>query len=295
LGVSACTPATTRFRELAIDSLAQLPPFSPVLNQLMASLASPEVSFARLGALIEQDTVLTANVLRLVNSALYGRSGTVSSVRAAVSILGLNRLRNYVFGLSVSNLWSKVKMPPGWDMGRFNRHALATALLADLIAQRSPCEYPEGAFAGGLLHDIGRLMIAVALPAEHGRIETLVAGRGCPAHEAEMEILGLTHAELSADALHRWRLPAEIQHAVRFHHRPEELASSTGAGRPALAAVLHAADAASACLGFPGAASTAAFNADPAAAFSPLGLADDAEAIVTSFLTEWKMLSQTLN
>jgi HD-like signal output (HDOD) protein len=257
-------------------------------------MASEEVSFARLGAQIEQDTVLAANVLRLVNSALYGRRGTVSSVRAAVAILGLNRLRNYVFGLSVSNLWSKVKTPPGWDMGRFNRHALATGLLADLIAQKVPCEYAEGAFASGLLHDIGRLMIAVALPAEHVRIETLSAQRGCPAEEVEAEILDVTHAELSADALNRWHLPVAIQRAVRFHHRPGESPSVSSDGRLPLAAIVHAADAAAASLGFPGSPSAPASSPDPMAAFSPLGLNGAAESIVTSFLNEWKMLSQTL-
>jgi HD-like signal output (HDOD) protein len=262
-----------------------------VLNQLLASMASEDVSFAKLGLQIEQDTVLAANVLRLVNSALYGRRGTVSSVRAAVAIMGLNKLRNFVFGLSVSNLWSRVKTPPGWDMGKFNRHALATGLLADLIAQRIPAEFAEGAFAGGLLHDIGRLMIAVALPAEHLKIESLAAESARPVEEIETEILEVTHAELSADALNRWHLPAPIQRAVRFHHRPDAAPRISGDGCLPLAAVLHTADAAAVSLGFPDAG-----PADPGGP-SPLeriGLNGSSETILASFETEWKALGQIL-
>jgi hypothetical protein len=130
-----------------MKSLDQLPPFSPVVNSLMASLADEDVSFAHLASVIERDSVLAGNVLRLVNSALYGRRGTISSVRAAVSILGLTKLRNYVLGLSVARIWAKAKTPPSWDMERFNLHGTAVAVLADLIVQKGPFDYPEGAFA----------------------------------------------------------------------------------------------------------------------------------------------------
>ncbi len=157
------------YKTLALRSLDQLPPFSPILNRLMASLADEEVSFADIAALIERDTVLSANVLKLVNSALYGRRGTVSSVRAAVSILGLNKLRNAVLGLSVSRIWNRMKTPASWDMGRFNQHSAAVAVLADILVQQVEVEYPEGAFAAGLLHDLGRLIIATSLPTSSNR------------------------------------------------------------------------------------------------------------------------------
>ena len=93
--------------------------------------------------------MLSGNVLRLVNSALYGRRGTVSSVRAAVPMLGINKLRNYVLGISVARLWAKVKTPASWSMKRFNDHSVAVAVMADLLVQRIDVEYPEGAFIAG--------------------------------------------------------------------------------------------------------------------------------------------------
>jgi len=81
-------------------------------------------------------------------------------------------------------------------------------------------EYPEGAFAAGIFHDLGLLLIAVAFHASHGRIQRLLeAGYGSVA-ECEMEVLGVSHADLSADALALWNLPVDIQRAVRCHHEP---------------------------------------------------------------------------
>ena len=209
------------YRDLALKSLDHLPPFSPVLNHLMASMANEDVSFAQLGAVIERDTVLTGNVLRLVNSALYGRRGTISSVRAAVSILGINKLRNYILGLSVARMWSKVRTPPAWSMARFNDHSVATAVLADMLVQKTAVEYPEGAFAAGLLHDLGRMVIANSLPDEFERIQKMQAESGKPLEVCEHEILDCTHSELSAAVLTRWNLPALIQKAVLYHHRAD--------------------------------------------------------------------------
>ena len=219
--VSLSTVHRVSYKDLALKSLDHLPPFSPVLNHLIATMANEDVSFAELGAVIERDTVLTGNVLRLVNSALYGRRGTVSSVRAAVSMLGISKLRNYVLGLSVSQMWSKVRTPASWSMARFNDHSVATAVLADLLVQKTPVEYPEGAFAAGLLHDLGRMVIANALPEEFERILKMQVETGKPQEVCEHEVLDCTHSELSAAVLTRWNLPAPIQKAVLYHHRAD--------------------------------------------------------------------------
>jgi HD-like signal output (HDOD) protein len=204
-------------KEKALRSLGTLPPFSPILTRLLAALAAEDVSFAALGDLIEKDTVVAANILHLVNSALYARRGSISSVRHAISLLGASKLRNAVLGMSIARVWNRVKMPSSWSMARFNMHSAAVAVLSDLLSQRLPVEYPEGAFVAGLLHDAGRLLIALALPQEYERILEMYSG-GRPMTECEREILGFTHAELSAEALKYWKLPEEIRIAVRDHH-----------------------------------------------------------------------------
>jgi len=210
-------------RQKALRGLGDLPPFSPILNKLMATLASDDVSFAQLAELIEKDTVLAGNVLRLVNSALYGRRGTISSVRHAVSLVGLAKLRNTVMTLSVSRLWADSRAPKGWPAARFNLHGVATAVMTDLLAQRLPAEFPEGGFVAGLLHDIGLLLIATSLPHEFGEIRRLHVEEGLALEEAERNVIGMDHADISAAALNRWNLPVPIQKAVRYQFAEEHM------------------------------------------------------------------------
>lgn len=212
------TPPAHDLKEKALRSLSALPPFSPILSRLLATLAAEDVSFAALGDLIEKDTVVAGNILHLVNSALYARRGTISSVRHAIALLGVNKLRNAVLGMSIARVWNRVKMPANWSMMRFNMHSAAVAILSDLLAQRVPVEYPEGAFVAGLLHDTGRLLIAMALPQEFIRILARYAGGEMSMIACEREVLGFTHAELSYEALNYWKLPEQIQIAVRDHH-----------------------------------------------------------------------------
>ena len=110
--------APSDVRDQALRALAKLPPFSPILNRLIASLAQEDISFAKISDLIEKDTVLAGNVLRLVNSALYGLRGTVNSIRHAVALLGIAKLRNATLSMSVARMWSQVKTPPGWAMAQ---------------------------------------------------------------------------------------------------------------------------------------------------------------------------------
>lgn len=269
-------------QEKALKALGDLPPFSPILNRLLATLAGADVSFTKLGDLIEKDTVVTGNLLHLVNSALYGRRGTVNSVRHALSLLGLDKVRNAVLGMSITMMWKKVKMPPSWSMARFNMHSSASGVLSDLLAQRLQVSYPEGAFVAGLLHDVGRLLIALGLPQQHDQIVQLC--KGGRAHlEAEQEILGFTHPELSAKALKVWNLPEPIQDAALRHHDP---------AADGLARVVNAANQYVNSAGYAILPEGDSDFMDPAAVQS-LGLAPEKlELVLTDFETEYKALVQ---
>ena len=226
-------------RQRAIDSLSKLPPFSPILSKLLASLVGEDVSFMVLGDLIEKDTVMSATILKVVNSAAYARRGSVNSVRRALSVLGIGKIRNTVLAMSISRMMNQAKPPAGWSMERFNKHAAAVAMLGDLLAQKVDTEYPEGAFVAGLLHDIGRLLIAMGLPREYAEISRLYRQSDRPWFECEKEVLGFHHAGLSADAMGEWKLPDPIREAILWHHEPPAIQ----AGKPVpLALVLRAAN-----------------------------------------------------
>jgi HD-like signal output (HDOD) protein len=267
-----------------------LPPFSAILSKLLASLAGEDVSFVVLGDLIEKDPVVAGNVLRVVNSALYARRGSVNSVRHALSVLGVEKVRNTVLAMSISRMLHQAETPPGWSMERFNKHSAAVAMLSDLIAQHvRGVEYPEGAFVAGLLHDVGRLLIVMGLPEEHGRILRLHRASARPWADCEQEVLGFDHAGLSADVMTQWKLPEPIGEAILLHHAPPV------EGKVTLARVLSAADAYVNAIGISILPEPAGElpKQDPSCVFAPLGLNPDAiQRLVESFHAEYDAIAQ---
>lgn len=270
-------------RERALSSLDRLPPFSPILNRLLATMSKEDVSFSQLADLIEKDTVLAGNVLRLVNSALYSFHGTVNSVRHAVSILGLNKLRNIAMSMSIARMWTQVRTPSGWSGARFNLHSVATAVLCDLISQHVTVPYPEGGFVAGLLHDIGKLLIAISLPDEYAKILEMMHAEDKPAIQCEMQLIGTTHTELTGAVLAKWNLPIPIQKAGMFHHNPEEAAE----GELHLAHLVRAADRIANDLGHSLAPSQIVEEPDNEY-LEAIGLAEERESLIASFEPEFE-------
>ncbi|HEV8038171.1 MAG TPA: HDOD domain-containing protein [Bryobacteraceae bacterium] len=285
----SAAPSNVNAKEQALRALAQLPPFSPILNRLIASLAQEDVSFAKISDLIEKDTALAGNVLRLVNSALYGLRGTVNSIRHAVSLLGIAKLRNATLSMSVARMWSQVKTPPGWSMARFNLHSVGVAILADLLTQQREVEYAEGAFAAGLFHDLGLLLVALGLPEEYKQITLLHKQSPKWIIEYEQQVLGLTHLELSAEALAVWNLPEPIQTAVRFAETPDLDPTVAPPDGISLSRVLNIADRYVKGVG----TSLSLFEGTPEdgqLALESLGLGDRLPEVLTEFQTEFSAI-----
>lgn len=283
---TATTPTGATVRERSLRALEKLPPFSPILNRLIASLANEDVSFAKIAELIEMDTVLAGNILKLVNSALYGFAGSVNSIRHAVSLLGVNKLRNAALSMSVARMWGQVKTPAGWSTPNFNQHSVGVGILADLLAQRCNVVYAEGAFAAGLFHDLGLLLVAIGLQEEYKQMSLLCQQNQQWALEYEIQVLGMTHAEISAEALAQWNLPEEIQTAVRYHGSPELDSTPLKAGQLSLSRVLNAADRHVKGLGV----FVSLFenpSEDGAAALEALGLGDRVPKILEEFENEF--------
>jgi putative nucleotidyltransferase with HDIG domain len=256
----------------------------------MASIAGEDVSFAVLGDLIEKDTVIAANVLRVVNSAVYARRGSVNSVRHALSVLGIEKVRNTVLAMSIARMLHQTRTPTGWSMERFNRHSAAVAMFADMLAQRTNTDYPEGAFVGGLLHDMGQLLVAMALPSEYAEIRRAAARSQRSTVACELEVLGFDHTLLSADALEEWKIPQQILDAVAAHHSidPPESSNLT------LAHVLRAADEVIDVVGLTIEDPLPIDDADARiqASLSTIGLSDKAQVeLMEQFETEYKAIA----
>lgn len=209
-----------RYKALALESLRQLPPFSPVFTKLMESLARENVSVAELADWIEKDAIIAGQLLRTVNSSAYGIRGTVSSVRHAIAVMGISKLRNLALGLSVLRIFTRIRVPKSWSTSRYNLHSAATAIMADQLVLYRASEFGEGAFIAGLLHDIGRMVIAISLTPQYEVIQQMELETGAPIWRCEQEVLGFSHAELAGLILQRWNLPKPIQVAAETHHYP---------------------------------------------------------------------------
>jgi HD-like signal output (HDOD) protein len=236
MGVSVITPSPLRAQTLRC--LDRLPKMSPMLTQLLGQLSKRNCEINDLVETVERDPMLSGQILRLANSAIFGRLRPVSSVRHGVAMIGTAALRKFALGSSISNLFSRTKMAKNFSVRRFNVHSVATATLLELLSEEVSFEFGQDAFLAGLLHDVGKLLIAVSLPRQYDDILALTAVNGATLIEAERDVIGIDHAELSALAISRWELSEGIQSAAADHHQPPE-----PSGKPKLSLGAHHADA----------------------------------------------------
>ncbi|MBY0503343.1 MAG: HDOD domain-containing protein [Bryobacteraceae bacterium] len=206
-----------------LDKLSELPPFSPVLVKLLGTFGQANISCGTLAGLIEQDPVMAGSVLRLANSSLYSQKSTVTSIAAAINLIGTDRLRNVVTALSVSQMWKRLPAVEGWSTADFNEHGLAVAILGATLADQMPNDFAEGAFLAGLLHGVGKLLVVMAAPDDYREILRRYEAEGNTKSwvQLERDVLDTDHPSLSALALEQWKIAEPIRRAVAWHQDPE--------------------------------------------------------------------------
>jgi len=174
---------------------------------------------------VASDPSMTAKILQLVNSAFFGIARRVSNPTEAVQFLGVGRVRSLVLSLHVFSCFEKVHAK-NFSIERVWKHSLATGLVAQKIArmQRVDRAVVDETYVAGMLHDIGKVMLASSMPDEYEKAVNLAASEKLPLVEAEREIFGVTHAQVGAYLLGLWGLPITIVEAIAFHHHPQESA-----------------------------------------------------------------------
>ncbi|SHK66784.1 HDOD domain-containing protein [Rhodothermus profundi] len=213
--------------EYIYESVRSLPPLPAAVERLLAMSREPEVDFRKVSQVIESDPALTARILRAANSAFYGVSRRVQTVRQAIVLLGHEVIINLALGVSVLNLKRNLlKQWPG-DPAAFWRHSLSVALLARELARQLKLADSEGAFVAGLLHDIGKLVLL----SHHGVVyaQALLAARQSPdpLFLLERELFDVDHAAAGYALCQHWNLPEALAQAVAEHHAEEPPASGT--------------------------------------------------------------------
>ena len=188
--------------------------------KLLAMVDDPSMRVSQIEKILRQDPGLTANVLRLANSAYFGIPSKVGSIRQAVILLGLKRLIQMVIAACVSAIMDKPV--PGYNLppGELWRHSIAVSVAAEGLVKELKVDAGEEIFTAALLHDVGKLVLGEFVKEDFKQIETAVS-EGIAFETAETIVLGTNHADTGARILTNWSLPTEIVNAVRWHHAPE--------------------------------------------------------------------------
>lgn len=222
-------------REVLLSHLERLPSLPQVVSELLTSFASEEVDVGTIAEQIAHDQALAARVLRVANSSFYGLQCKVGTINEAVVVLGFRAVRSMVLAVGVNGVF-KPEHCPGFDSSGYLRHCVGVGMVARQLAPG--CGHsPEQAFVGGVLHDIGQLLLADIFPVEFGAALAYRQQHDCHPTVAERDVLGIDHAEVGGLLAQAWRFPAALHEAIAEHHAP----ASALAG--SLANLIHVADA----------------------------------------------------
>jgi putative nucleotidyltransferase with HDIG domain len=221
--------------EQVLARLQQLPALPTVVTELLASFDNEDVDIGQVVWLIARDQTLTARLLRVANSPFYALQSRVGTINEAVVVLGFRAVRSMVLAIAMRQVL-RADHCAGFDPQGYVNHSLGVALAARGLAQTTG-RNPELAFVGGILHDIGELVLASCFSEQYAAALVYQARHDCPLIVAESDILGLDHAAVGGLLADSWRFPASLKSAVAEHHSPSAALADS------LADLTHVADA----------------------------------------------------
>ncbi len=210
-----------RLKTLA-GQMRVLPSFPALYLEIMKAIETPDAPLQTINELIVKDPGLTAKILQIVNSAAMGLKEKVNDPMEAVQQLGLTTVRSLALSAHVFTCFS-ASLRINFPVNALWNHLMKCGEMARVIMRAEDADhaYVEAAYTAGLLHDVGKLMMADSMPSQFQKVVTDAMVRNVPSYEIEMEVFGATHAGLAAYLLGLWGLPAPIVEAVAFHHTPE--------------------------------------------------------------------------
>jgi putative nucleotidyltransferase with HDIG domain len=199
-----------------------LPSLGSINKALQGLLLMEQRYTAQIAEIIRRDPSLTARLLRLVNSVYYGLATPVNSIEEAVFYLGVREIRQLVVVTPVIEDFQRLTSQCDFPWREFWQHSIGVALLTREIASAAQLPNDESDYVAGLVHDIGKLVMAWAFPDHFTEIHRQAIQGTRDLIEIENEVLGMAHPELGALYLERHRLPELMIKTARFHHEPEK-------------------------------------------------------------------------
>ena len=201
-----------------IANLGDLPPLPQVAAQVLRLAADPDSTTEELQRVITTDQALTAQILKIANSAMFGMVREVRTLTQAIMTLGFSTIKSVVIASSAKNLYSRGGT--GLQERLLWEHALITALSARAYARSFRSPRIEEAFLGGLMHDIGKSVMGIKFPERYGALVRTIYNEQADGLEAELELFGFDHTMVGEAILRSWNLASSLERCVRYHHDP---------------------------------------------------------------------------
>lgn len=205
--------------EMVLHHSGELPALPKAACHIMAVIEDPRTTATKLESALAMDQALTAKVLRIANSPFYGAVREIKTVSEAIVRLGFVAIRNWTLVTAARSVF----LAPGAGMlyQKIWRQSVMSAMAGQLVAQVAGRDDPEAVFIGGLMQNIGQLVLARSNPELFQEILNVSADDGRPYHEVEKEMLGFDHGALGSLLIREWNLSQELEEAVRWHHNFE--------------------------------------------------------------------------
>ena len=212
--------------------LPEMPTTAFELNEIVAD---PTASAHSIAEVVNKSPSLATLLLKIVNSSFYGFPSKINNISRAVTIIGTREITGLALGLSIVKVFKDI--PEGViDIRSFFRHSIACGIIARILAAKKNIPQTEQMFVGGLLHDIGRLIIYKYFPDQAMTLLSLAATSDNLLYQQENRFLGGNHSLIGQYLLNEWKLPCELQNIIVSHHNPSD------AHEPVEAAIIHLAD-----------------------------------------------------
>jgi HD-like signal output (HDOD) protein len=206
-----------------LAQLETLPSQPELYAHVLAEIQSPNPSFRRVGEVIARDAGMTAKILQLVNSAFFGLARRIGSPQEAVALLGYDTVKALVLSAKIFSQFDQRRMNR-LGLEELWRHSLTAAMCARTIGtvENLSCKALDEAFAAGILHDVGKLVLAQNFPERYAEVLKRAQAPGSRLWEMEAECFGASHAELGAYLMGLWGLGEEVVNPIAYHHRPPQ-------------------------------------------------------------------------
>ena len=197
-----------------VEHINALPTVPSTLRRLSVLIEKPKITLDEISRFVANDPALTTKVLKMVNSAIYGFPGRISSVSHAIMLLGLNVVKGLLLGVSVFEIM-QTSMLGLWD------HSVGCALVSRLIAVKKGLKEPDEVSVAGLLHDIGKVILILEFSKEYEAAIKDAQTQGIIISEAEKNHFAESHANVGGWLAEKWRFPRNLVEIMENHHKPQ--------------------------------------------------------------------------